>query len=341
MARFKHFCFSVCFLLFITSRLVAQVDAKKIVNDAYFECYGHIANDEELSTWMPFVQSHNATTDDLVAEQIKLIKDNIALQKEIIKAAFQDAYGVASQHEIDSCFKSSATQPLQAFTYKALLNDLKVILSENISTLQLNVILLSYLDYSGLTLNAADKNLKRWMDSAVANNGLLYKVLMEQHKLYVVKTPEVQKSIINRAFKTVLARDAKVAELDSWFNACKNGGCSSIDISSKLEEYKKINSKAVTPVLIPQDFVIPLFTRTGFGNNEGCNCIGEKIYLINADEINAYKAIIVSYNYKTNATSVAEYSIAPKQELSIGCTKDLECLYSVTYIIEQRTKDAN
>ena len=338
MVRLRHFCFIICFLPFIITRSVAQVDSKKIVNNAYFECYGHMANEEELRKWMPFVQSRNATTDDLVAEQIKLIKENIALQKEIIKAAFQDAYGNASQDEIDSCFKSSVIQPLQVFTYKTLLNDLKVNLSENMPGLQLNVILRSYLDYFGLTLNAADKNLKRWMDSAVANNGLLYKVLKEQHKLYVVKTPEMQKSTINRAFNTVFVRDAKIAEMDSWFNACKNGGCSFTDLSGKLEEYKKINLKPVMPVLAPQHFIIPLFTRTGFGNNEGCNCSGEKIYLINADEINAYKATIASYNYKTNAASVTEYNIAPKQELSIGCTKDLECLYSITYILNNIKK---
>lgn len=341
MKRLKYCCFIIGFLLSITFRSVGQVDVKKIVTDAYFECYGHVANDKDLRKWIPFVQSRNATTDDLVAEQIKLIKDSIALQKEIIKAAFEDAYGNASQNETDSCFKSIAIGPSQVFTYKSLLNDLKINLTEDIPGLQLNVILRSYLDYFGLTLNAADKNIKGWMDSAVANNGMLYKVLMEQHKLYIVKTPETQKSVVNHVFKTVIGRDAKVAEMDSWFNACKNGGCSFTDLSDKLKEYKKINSMPGFVILAPQDSIIPLFTRTGTGTNEGCNCIGEKIYLINADEINAYKAIIVSYNYKTNATSVTEYNIAPKQELLIGCTKDLECLYSITYIVEQRAKNGN
>jgi hypothetical protein len=260
------------------------------------------------------------------------------LQKNIIKQAYEDAYGGGSQNEMDSCFNSKINQAQQVFTYQSLLNELKNNLSQISAGLQLKVIQSSYSDYFGIAVNAGDKNVKNLIDSSTANDGMLYKTLMEQHRLYAIENTEAQKAIINRSFRTAFGRDAKIAEMDSWFNACRNGGCAYRCLLGQLNEFKKTHSKPAPPVLAMPGSGVAVYTQAGAGINEACNCVGEKMYLVNADEINTYKVIVASYNYKHNNTTTAQYIITPKQQKLIGCTKDIECLYSIMYSVVRYTK---
>jgi hypothetical protein len=338
MTQLKHPSL-IFFLLFVVAiKISGQDNPAKIVNDAYFECFGRPATTAELNTWSGYVKTHNASINDLVAEQIKYIKDSPNVQKNIIRKASEDVYGNSFQAETDSCFKSKTNESGKVFTYLSLVNELKDCLSKNIHNTQLQIIQHSYNDYFGIQVNAGDKNVKSLMDSSATNSGTLYKILMEQHRLYVIKNPQEQKAIISRAFNLVFGRDAKVAEMDSWFDACKNGGCSYTALINQYNDYKKKNPKPVPPVLAPAGFETVVYTRTGSGINEGCNCIGEKMYLVNADEMNSYKALIAVYSFKSNITTTIEYTIAPHEEKSIGCTKDLECLYSILYSVVQYIK---
>ena len=128
------------FLFVIVFKTTAQDNPAKIVNDSYFECFGRMASEAELNTWMQFVKANNATVNDLVAQHIQYIKDSPAVQREIIIKAYKDVYGNASQDKVDSCFNNKAAQPGGIYTYLALTNDLKTSLSKNIRSLQFNAI---------------------------------------------------------------------------------------------------------------------------------------------------------------------------------------------------------
>lgn len=338
MAQRKHFLTIIFFLFVLLFKAFAQDSPAKIINDAYFECFGRIATDDEISSGVAYVKTHNVAVKDLIAEQTRYIKEHPDVQKEIIRKAYADAYGISSQTKTDSCFNTKTNKPEEVFTYQALINNLKNCLDKNIKTLQFSVIQRSYNDYFGVPVNREDKNVKTCIDSATSNHGILYKTLMEQHRLYIIKTPEEQKAVINRAFNAVFGRDPKIAEMDGWFNNFKYDGCSYTVLLKQYNEYKKVHPKPVSPILPTPGTATVVYIRAGTGTNESCNCTGEKIYLVNADEINSYKAIVSFYSYKSNTTTTAEYIIAPKQVKFIDCTKDIECLYSWLYSVVRYTK---
>lgn len=329
----KHFTIICFFLFFLIIKVFAQDDATRIINDAYVECFGHLATDAELKTWTQYLTAHNATTNDIIATQIKLINDSAALQKDIIRKAYEDIIGSSTQKELDSCFNIRTTKPGGVYLYHALTIDLKRNLVKNKFALQLAVVQRSYYNYFGVQISRSDTIAKQWMNHILPDSGTSYKNLLEAYRLYIIQNPQEQKAIISRAFNAAFEREPRIAEMDRWYDAWKYAGCSYTDFLNQFNIYKKNNPKPVPPILPPANIGVPVFTKESLNLNKACNCSGIKIYLVNTDEINTYSALISVFDYKTSAATTSTYIIKPKEEILLGCTKDIECLYTLTYSV--------
>jgi hypothetical protein len=319
--------FFVCLYCFI-SATPAQDDAIKIINNTYFYCFGKIPNNSDISRAARLIDTQDtASANKLLAYYLKLIQDNITIQKAIIKTAFEDAYGSASETETDSCLKSKNNAPV---TYQQLMDEMKNKLNKNIAADELKIIQRSYNDYFGIQISKEDEHVKGWMDSSVANGGIFYKTFMDEHRLYVITSPAEQKAIINRAFTVVFGRAIKIAEADSWFNTCKYG-CAYTDLIKEFEAYKKNNPKTGTLILAPAGAGDVIYIRTGVVLNEACNCTGKKMFLVNADATFSYKVIVAYYSLQSNTTVISQFIIPPHHQQVLGCTKEFDCIHSLVY----------